>query len=344
MKAVTIALIGCGAVAQKGYLPALALLNEVRCRWVIDAQGQLAQALAQRWKIPHAADDYGLALEDPEVEAVILAVPNHLHASMTLDALAKKKAVLCEKPLARTAMEARKMVEVAEQTHLPLVAGMTFRQYPPLQQIQKAFPWEVLGRIREVRASYGFPLDWPLSSPYLFDREKVGGGVLIDQGIHLVDSLFWVLSLREASVEEYFDDGESRMESEVKAHLSLALPEGRGQAPCLLEASRLRRLGNQIELFGDRASLVIPLSSTESPQLQNGNFPRPVFEHPVTPRSGTGCFAEQLRAFAKRIRGLEANCAEGMSQVRVMELVESCYMSRKPLTSMWETYEPWVKR
>ena len=85
MNPVSVALIGCGAIAQNGYLPALSLVDEVRCLWLIDAQRGLAQGLANRWKIPHAGEDFGVVLERGDVEAVILAVPNHLHCSMTLE-------------------------------------------------------------------------------------------------------------------------------------------------------------------------------------------------------------------------------------------------------------------
>lgn len=341
MKPVKVALIGCGGIAQMGYLPALALVPEVRCLYLVDVHMSLAEGLARRWGIPKITDDYSSILR--EVEAVVLAVPNHLHTPMVLEAVDRRTAVLCEKPLGRTKEEVHKMVEASHRAGVPLVAGMTFRQYPGLQQIQKAFPWDPLGRVQQVQASYGFPLDWPLSSPYLFEQEKVGGGVLIDQGIHLVDSLFWVLSLVGASVVKYVDDGESRIESDAKAHLTLCLPEGRGQVPCILEVSRLRRLGNRIEILGERASLLVPLSSADAPELREGNGTRPALEHPVTPRSGTRCFAEQLKAFARKVRGLEAACADGESQVKVLELVESCYTVREPLTFSWQDYEPWVE-
>ena len=94
---------------------------------------------------------------------------------MAHEALDRGKAVLCEKPLGRTTEEVRGMLAVSERTGLPLVPGMIFRQYPGLQQIQAAFLWDVLGTLREVRASYGNPLDWPVSSASFFDKEIAGG-------------------------------------------------------------------------------------------------------------------------------------------------------------------------
>ncbi len=334
-----IALVGCGAVAQRGYLPALNRVPEVQCLWLVDVNRPSAETLARRFGIPKATDDYLSALE--QVEAVILAVPNHLHARMALEALKRGRMVLCEKPLGRTAGEVHEMVTASESTGVPLVAGMILRQYPGLQQIRASFPWDVLGTLREVRASYGTPLDWPVSNACFFDREMAGGGVLLDLGVHAIDSLFWILSLEDASVTKYCDDGKSGVEAEAKACLTLRLPQKRQAVPCLLEVSRLRQLRNCIEVFGENSSLVIPLSSAASPHLRQDGDTRPVLAHPVTPRSEIDCFGEQIRAFARSVRRCEANCATADSQLRVHKMIESCYAMRKPLAFSWEDYEPW---
>jgi len=336
---VEIALIGCGAIAQRGYLPALSLVPDVRCLWLVDANRRLAENLARRFGIPEATDDYPSVLK--QAEAVILAVPTHLHARMAHEALDKGKAVLCEKPLGRTTEEVRGMLAASETAGLPLVPSMIFRQYPGLQLIQAAFPWDVLGTLREVRASYGNPLDWPVSNVSFFKREIAGGGVLLDLGTHLVDSLLWVLSREKASVEEYLDDGESGMEAEAMAHITIRLAENKGSVPCILEVSRLRRLKNCIEVLGEKESLIIPLSSTLAPHLRQDGESRLALAQSVLPRSWTECFAEQLKAFVRRIRGLEANCATAVSQVHVLEIIESCYAVRKPLALSWQEYGTW---
>ena len=73
----------------------------------------MAQRLAKTWKIPGATDDWKRVL--PDVDGIVLAVPNHLHHPMTVEALRRRKAVLCEKPLGRTAEEVRQMVAAASE-------------------------------------------------------------------------------------------------------------------------------------------------------------------------------------------------------------------------------------
>lgn len=338
-RAVEVALVGCGAIAQRGYLPALAQVPEVRCRWLVDVRREVADPLARRFGIPGVTDEYLRALD--QVEAVLLAVPNHLHAPMTLEALARGKAVLCEKPLGRTPEEVRRMVAAAQKARVPLVAGLILRYQPGLQELQQALPWQALGAVREIRASYGNPLDWPVSHLSFFDREQAGGGAFLDLGVHLVDCLFWILSLGGASVLEYLDDGEGGVEAEARVSLMVVGAPGARSVPCRLEVSWLRRLGNKIEISGERASLRIFLSGLRAPELwrPNGTPPRPVV---ALPPSGVNVFAEQLRGFARRVRGVEANCAEGDSQLKVLELVEACYRMRTSLAFPWDPHEPWT--
>lgn len=340
IRPVEIALVGCGAIAQRGYLPALADVQEVRCLWVVDVRKELAESVARKFKIPNATDAYLPTLD--VVDAVVLAVPNHLHVPMVLEALHRGKPVLCEKPLGRTVQEIRNMAAASEGTGVPLATGMIMRHYPALRELQAAVPWNIFGKVQGIRATYGIPLDWPVSNLSFFDKGMSGGGVWLDLGVHVIDLLFWVLSLNGVTVIDYRDDGESGMESEARASLVVHLPDHK-EVPCRIEVSRLRRLANQIEVQGERASLVVPLSSSSAPYIMDQGGSRSSLGAVGTPHNAN-CFGEQLKAFAGMIRGLDSSCADGNGQMRVLEVVESCYRARQPLSFVWDTYEPWVAR
>lgn len=338
MNPVTVALVGCGGIAQQGYLPAMALASGVQCRWLVDANLALAKGLAGHWKIPGASDQFDAVLE--QVEAVIVAVPNHLHAPLSIRALERGKAVLCEKPLARTAEEARAMAEAAARANKPLAAGMIFRQFPGFKRLRAECPWERLGTVREVRAAFGHPLDWPLASPYLFDKERAGGGALLDQGVHVLDALQWVLQWSDVAVSAYQDDGDSGVEAEALIELTARLPHQPDRPRCRVEVSRLRHLANTIEIIGGRASLILPIASDAPPVLHEAGRRAPVWNDFV-PASGTRCFVEQLEAFALTVRGQPAVYADGESQVTVLGLIAACYAMRRPLVFGWSAYAPW---
>ena len=120
-------LIGVGAIAQVNHLPAIARLKEVELVAVCDDDAEKSRALAQRYKVPHAFSDYERLLRLKDLDAVIIATPNHLHAPMTLAALDYGKHVLCEKPPARTAAETEMMAEAAKRSGKTLMYAMNKR-------------------------------------------------------------------------------------------------------------------------------------------------------------------------------------------------------------------------
>ena len=342
MTPVEFALVGCGGIAENGYLPALSLVDEARCVALVDVRRAHAERLARRWGIATATDRFPEALE--AAEAVVLAVPNHLHVPLSLEALERGRAVLCEKPLGRNVAEVERLVDAARRAGAPLVAGLQIRQYPTLRALREALPWDRLGPIREARASYGFTMNWPAATAHAFDRAKAGGGVLLDQGVHLLDAVCWVLSLSKVAVRDYADDGASGMEAEAHGVLEADLPEGRGRIALAFELSRLVRLPNGVELRGERATLRIPLSDQRPPILEEDGVERPALGAPPASRAPAQSFADQLTAFARRVRGLPSNAADGTSQLEVLGLIDACYRMRRPLTRPWRDYAPWPER
>ena len=333
------ALVGCGAISQTEYLPAFSSLSEVRCRCLVDTNKGLVEKLAKRWSIPESTNDLEFALE--RVDAVILAVPNHLHAPLSLAALARGKAVLCEKPLARTSDEVHQMVEAARQARVPLVAAMILRQYSGLRHLQHSFPWEDLGEVREIRGCYGIPLNWPISNLDLFDPEKSGGGALIDVGVHLLDALFWALSIESVEVVEYADDSAGGVEAEARGRLLIKLPSAAEPVPCAFEVSRLARLSNCLDILGEKASLRIPLLPGEMPVISEAEGSSRVLKSGEGNATWKNLFEEQIRSFSGLLRGEASTLATGESQIPVLETVEACYARRTSLRLPWQEYVLW---
>jgi predicted dehydrogenase len=143
--------------------------------------------MAGRHGIPRAHEDYAAVLADPDVDAVYVPLPNSLHLPWTQRALAAGKHVLCEKPLALNATEAREMADSARASGRMLMEAAMYRFQPRM----RAFVASLAGAdVRHVGASFAFPI--ATGDNYRL-RPDLGGGALLDVGLYVADVARWLL-------------------------------------------------------------------------------------------------------------------------------------------------------
>ncbi len=143
-----------------------------------------ADKFAQQWNIPFATNDLLAAVRHPEVDVVIVALPNYLHEAAVLAAAAAGKAVLCTKPLGRTAEEALRMLAAVEQAGV--FAGyledlvFTPKTLKALQSVRDG----AIGNVLWVRSRETHPGP---HSDWFWNKELSGGGAIIDMGCHCIE-------------------------------------------------------------------------------------------------------------------------------------------------------------
>ncbi len=142
-----------------------------------------AEAFAARNDIPRALDSYEALLADPEVEAIYNPLPNSLHAEWSIRALEAGKHVLCEKPIAVTAAEARAMFAAATRSGRLLFEAFPYRSQPQTHALAKLIASGEIGRPRMIQAGFGFPVANPANIRL---DPALGGGALLDAGSYAV--------------------------------------------------------------------------------------------------------------------------------------------------------------
>ena len=96
----TIAVVGCGRIANAAHFPAFMKMDNVRIKYACDLIKEKAEAVKEKFpKVEQVITDYNVALHDPEVQAVYVLTPNYAHYTVTMDALKAGKHVFCEKPI-----------------------------------------------------------------------------------------------------------------------------------------------------------------------------------------------------------------------------------------------------
>jgi predicted dehydrogenase len=193
-KVIRIGIIGCGGIANGKHLPSLSRLKEVEIVAFCDIIPEKAQEAKEKYGTPNATvdTDYTKLLADPSIDAVHVCTPNDSHAEISIAALEAGKHVMCEKPMAKTAADARLMVEAAKRTGKKLNIGYQNRYRADSLYLKQLCEDGELGEIYYAKAHAIRRRAVPTWGVFL-DEEKQGGGPLIDIGTHALDLALWMM-------------------------------------------------------------------------------------------------------------------------------------------------------
>jgi predicted dehydrogenase len=142
-----------------------------------------ADAYAAEWKIPRAHGSYDALLDDPDVEAVYISLPNTLHVEWSIKALEAGKHVLCEKPIDRSPAEVERAFDASERTGRLLSEAFMYRHNPQTKKLKELVDGGAIGELRLVRSAFGYSL-YDESNIRL--RTDVDGGALMDVGCYCI--------------------------------------------------------------------------------------------------------------------------------------------------------------
>jgi D-xylose 1-dehydrogenase (NADP+, D-xylono-1,5-lactone-forming) len=142
-----------------------------------------AEAYAREHGIERAHGSYEALLEDPEVEAVYISLPNSMHVDWSIRALEAGKHVLCEKPLSRHPDEVDRAFDAADQAGRLLMEAFMYRHNPQTKRLKELVDGGAIGRLRLIRAVFSFPLT---DSPDVRLDPALDGGGVMDVGCYCV--------------------------------------------------------------------------------------------------------------------------------------------------------------
>jgi len=180
-------ILGCAKIAIDRVIPAmpaakLTLLNAVASRSL-----ERAQHTAARFNAPKAYGSYEELLEDPEIEAVYIPLPNGLHAEWCIRALCAGKHVLCEKPLTLNAAEAREVQTVAESYQRYCIEAYAYRFSPVVTEAVRIAQSGVLGPLRFLHTVSTFLMEHQDPENVRL-QASIGGGALYDMGCYAINA------------------------------------------------------------------------------------------------------------------------------------------------------------
>ena len=188
-----VAIAGAGMIANAGHIPAWKNLSgEVEITGVFNPNVEKAERTADRHQIRNAFNDFGKMISDSKPDVVSVCTPNTRHAEYVRQGLQAGIHVLCEKPLTTTAEEARLLYQLAEKNSVYLIAAQTMRFTSQIQAAHSIAAAGSLGEMYYAEASAMRRRGTPTWGRFHI-LEDAGGGPLFDLGVHVLDSLIWVM-------------------------------------------------------------------------------------------------------------------------------------------------------
>ncbi len=183
---VRIGIIGAGAVSDYHHAPAIRLDARARLVAACDPNEPLLAQRKAEWGLSKISTDPEEICADPEVDAVVIATPNHTHKPIALTAVRHGKHVMCEKPLGLNTAEVRQMYQAGRDAGVVHMTAFTYRFAPAMRYLKHLVSSGALGEPRHFR-SQRF-LDWPETSwGWRQYRLLAGAGDLFDMTIHRID-------------------------------------------------------------------------------------------------------------------------------------------------------------
>lgn len=304
--------LGCARIVRRNLVAGFELARHGELTALASRNGQTAAAWAAEFGIPKSYASYEALLDDPDIDAVYLPLPNELHLPWVRAAAEAGKHVLCEKPLGLDLADAEEIVATCRESNVLLMEAFMWRHHPRVAKARQLIADGTLGELRLVKMDFSFTIDL---ADWRLDPAR-GGGALYDLGCYGINAarLF-------TGAEPIETHARSHLHStgvDLTTAMQLVFP---GDVLALLDCSFEAPVRNRLELVGTRGTLELP----------GGVLPAPQSELLLTSSDGTeriafdtaDQYACEIDAFATGVSSgsLPGPAEDGLANMRVLDAV-----------------------
>lgn len=184
MKKIRWGVMSTARIGTETVIPAMQLGKYSRVTAIASRQLEKAQAQARKLGIKKAYGSYEELLADPDIDAVYIPLPNHLHVPWTIRALNAGKHVLCEKPIGLNAAEAQKLLDAARKfPHQKVMEAFMYRHHPQWQWAKQKVSEGKIGELRTIQTFFSY---YNADPENIRNKADIGGGGLMDIGCYCI--------------------------------------------------------------------------------------------------------------------------------------------------------------
>jgi len=254
MKKVKWGVLGVAKIGVEKVIPAMQRGKYSSVVAIASRSAQKARAAAKKLGIPRAYGSYEDLLADPDVEAVYNPLPNHLHVPWSIRAARSGKHVLCEKPVARSAKEARKLLRAREGAGVLIQEACMVRTHPQWLCAQELLRRKTIGQPRLIQGCFSY---FNRDSRNVRNIATIGGGALLDIGYYPVTASRFFFEEEPLRVLGLLERDPKFKTDRLTAAL-LDFPKGQAVFTCSTQLVRYQRL----ELLGTKGRIEMPFPFT----------------------------------------------------------------------------------
>ena len=317
-----IGLIAAARITERAIADPARDLDEITLAVVGARDLDRAQQAANDWNVERAVGSYEQVIESDDIDAVYIATPNALHRKCAIDALRSGKHVLCEKPLASNATEAREMVAVAEETGLILMEAFHWRYHPLVAQIQALLDAGVIGDVEGADAAFDLA-DGRIPMADIRWDYSIAGGSLMDLGCYPVQWLRWLLGPTPGVVTASAVCPIEKVDGRIDAELRW--PDGRAAT---LSSSMIEPDGRndiRLSIYGSDGAMIV--KNPLAPQMGSSITVERDGAKEVHEVDSSASYFHQLVAFHDAVKTGVSPVTSGDDSIQTMDVVDAIYVA-----------------
>ncbi len=317
--------LGVADIAVRKVIPAMRASSLSPVVAIASRSRERATEAAEQLSVPRAFGSYTELLAAPDVDAVYIPLPNHLHLEWTLAAASAGKHVLCEKPLALTSAEARRMIEHCARSGVALMEAFMYRLHPMWRAVVGLVNGGRIGELRAIQTVFAYRNEDPTN---IRNDATKGGGALLDIGCYAID-LARMLFAGEPTAVHGAVRRDARFGTDALTSAVLDFDGRHATFVCSTQAEPAQR----VELLGSAGRIVIEIPFNIPPQLPTRVLVVAGGEPPVSPHTEVieiapaDPYTVQADAFATAVRCGEPVPIDPANAVANLEVIEALVAS-----------------
>lgn len=250
-------ILGAANIAVQKVIPAMHASSRARVVAIASRDASKARDAARALDIPRAFGSYEELLADPDVDAIYNPLPNHLHLPWTIRAAEAGKHVLCEKPIALNAAEARAMIEVRDRTRVTIAEAFMVRTHPQWLEVRRLVREGRIGPVRLISGHFSYFRRDPND---VRSRVDWGGGALLDIGCYPITLSRWLFGEEPTgAIANMERDPEMKVDRLVSA--LLRFDAGQALFACAGQLAPFQRMS----IFGERGRIDVEIPFNAPP-------------------------------------------------------------------------------